>query len=134
MGELTGDSVFELPVCQRSIGPLLLGDEPLFVGWSYQGELYRRTVGTEWHDVLRRCGELFAIFRQQSGKIMVEPRVAQPHELWHVRKGETPVKLRRTFELMHGDCIGISAGGNPAHALRGSLLFWHFSWVECELH
>jgi len=123
--ELHGDGVLDVPLSQRSLGPLSLTEKPFVVGRRHQQELHRRAVTKECLQFLSR--EHFSMSMEE-GRLKLHALTANP--IWRDRDGEKPLELTRgdVVPLAVGDRIALGTGGEsktttPEEAIRK--LCWH---------
>lgn len=125
---LHGDDVLDVPLEQRTIGPISVLDRPLLVGRRDQPELHQRAVSQRHLDVLGR--DRFCV-AHESGEVVLLALASKL--IWLDRDGERPLRLARNdiATLMSGDRIvlGIDADANFPDASRRKLC-WHFRRVE----
>jgi len=125
---LHGDDVLDVPLEQRTIGPVSVLDRPLLVGRRDQPELHQRAVTQKHLEVLGR--DRFCV-AHEGGEVVLLALASRL--IWLDRDGERPLRLARNdiANLASGDRIvlGIDADANFPDASRRKLC-WHFRRVD----
>jgi len=129
--ELSGSNVLDVPLKQRSIGPVSLVDRPLYVGRKHQPELHKNAVTKDCLQFLSRYHFRIAL---EDGAFRMLVMTSNP--VWRDRPGSGPsAELARgdieTLEL--GDRIVLGTGGDTStlEEARASLC-WHFRRANAQ--
>mmetsp|Transcript_26914 Transcript_26914/g.68395 ORF Transcript_26914/g.68395 Transcript_26914/m.68395 type:complete len:815 (+) Transcript_26914:3-2447(+) len=109
--ELSGDGVLDVPLAERSIGPLPISELPLLVGRKHQPELHRRAVSKDCLQFLSR--DHFRI-SFEGGEFKMLVMTSNP--IWRDRNGQCSAELTRgdIISLTYGDRIALGTGGEAA--------------------
>lgn len=124
--ELHGDGVVDLPLSERSIGPVSLLGTPLVVGRRHQIDLHRRAIEKDCRQFLSRDHYQVS---WESGIFKLEALTTNP--LWLDRDGEGAVELVRgePVVMSPGDRIAVGTGSDAAQATVEEALrrlCWYF--------